>query len=474
MTPALSINLRYPYWYFSSLKGRLGLLCFFVVFWLLGFNKKEFCFPISLLFLGIISAVTLQRQVLSKPFSYCLPGYHDVPRKILAIQGCAFSFFTALFILCFPCNTLWEMLLRILSTFFLFLLLFVWSVFSFSGLLGKWSGICSIAWLLLCGTEFLGIGILKNAILFHPILTLCIGVLPLPLFWHLLDGSAWARTEIGKDIVTTQFGNGRRGYTRFAHFISSRQNMKQSFFWRATQGLALKRMQRSKPKSLSLMFWGNLYESASRRYSSPLLIPCILFLLVFCVGIFNPLDASAQLVSLFLSCISVRLGINSLPFYSPYILSFGRRNYFWYLLARGCAHLMRLFFLVLWIIASLCILNAYMPSLTFLEYPWHPCALPWKVCTLWLAMVPFLLWAQLLDNPCLVRINPQEARGFEKDPKTFWGVILTLLFFAVVAWRIWGTDSFSLIDPWVLAVMASGLALWVATLRYRVRHSDLI
>ena len=98
-------------------------------------NKHgAFCAPVLwMLFVGTFIA-HLPIEVLNKPFSYCLPGHRDIPRKFLFYVGLPLSFLWSLSFLFFPDLNFVKTVLSCLSGFSAFTIFYwlgVWLVFRF-------------------------------------------------------------------------------------------------------------------------------------------------------------------------------------------------------------------------------------------------------------------------------------------------------------------------------------------------------
>jgi hypothetical protein len=478
MTPALSINLHYGVWRLSarSWTERLNYAWLPLFAFFSSFNPNNS----GLMFLGVLAgaiyATAFQQEILSKPFSCCLPNHRAICRRILVIQGCILSFLMALPILWFPHQTFLEMSLHLICAFSTLLLLFAAYVLGVAKCLGKWSGISLLVIIGVCLLSF-WLGFIQHAIFSYPIYTLLVDWALLFFFWHRFDVHVWARSVCGQSVLPAALRNrnGNEGYARAVPLAGYRRETKQDFFWRFVERVALKKMERQgNRQGVALMLWSSLYESASRRYASPALCFFLSLILLFCVGWIVPSSGVLHPLAVFafLFLLLAWLANKSLPFYSPIILRSGRRNYFRYLLVRGCLCLALAFLTALSVAGLSHIFSAWLPPMSIKEHSWHPYFLSLNACAFVLALGPFLLWLNLLYNPCLVRARTFDS--FWENPAKHTVAILAIVGCGAIYWLVWAQYSFATLLPWALVAMTAGMVVWLRTLRKRVRDDDLV
>jgi len=81
-------------------------------------NLDEYIWPLVLAFLVGFLATLVQIEVLSKPFSYCLPGHGRVLRKYVFFVAAPVSYFCSIVFLAYPGLNSWQLLLAPCSAFF--------------------------------------------------------------------------------------------------------------------------------------------------------------------------------------------------------------------------------------------------------------------------------------------------------------------------------------------------------------------
>ncbi|MBA7657124.1 hypothetical protein ES703_65055 [subsurface metagenome] len=148
------------------------------------------------LVVGLLAAV-LPIEVLSKPFSYCLPGHRKVARRFIFCVGAAFNFLGSLLFLWYPGLNSWQLVLVACSAFS-------------AGLIFYWLGVGlafgvrnSAAWiglllLIIFGGAFFGLHIvLERVIVGNPFGVILVGVLSSVLAWLWLGNARLARRYCG-------------------------------------------------------------------------------------------------------------------------------------------------------------------------------------------------------------------------------------------------------------------------------------
>ncbi|MHC4085097.1 MAG: hypothetical protein ACYSWZ_08415 [Planctomycetota bacterium] len=193
----LTVNLKHLY-------QRRGLWLAYVVLGFLVFvciaapfkeqvEQGRFTWLILLTFvIGLIAAM-LPIEVLSKPFSYCLPGHRKIPRKYIFCLGIVFNFFGSLLFLRYPGLNSVQLLLVVCSAFFAGLISYLLGVaFAF----GITNSVAFVGFLLLVivGGGFFGLyRVLERAIVGIPFGIVLVGFLSSIVAWIWLGNEDWAR-----------------------------------------------------------------------------------------------------------------------------------------------------------------------------------------------------------------------------------------------------------------------------------------
>ena len=144
------------------------------------------------LVIGLIAAA-LPIEVLTKPFSYCLPGYRKVVRKFIFSVAVVFNFLASLLFLRYPGVNSWQLVLMVCSAFsagLIFYWLGVWLAF---GIRNSAASIGLLPFVIFGGAFFDLHVIIERAIVGNPPGVILVGVLSSVLAWLWLGSADWAR-----------------------------------------------------------------------------------------------------------------------------------------------------------------------------------------------------------------------------------------------------------------------------------------
>jgi len=194
----LTVNLKHLY-------QRRGLWLFYVIVVLFAFaaiavlfedtkaGQGRFIGLIVLAFVvGLLLAV-LPLEVMSKPFSYCLPGHRKVPRRFIFWVGVLVNLFGSLLFLTYPDLHSGQLFLVVCSAFFAGMIFF-WLGVGFAFILrnpGAWIGFLP---LVILGGCFFGLHrVLERAIVGIPFGVILVGILSSIVAWLWLGDEGRAR-----------------------------------------------------------------------------------------------------------------------------------------------------------------------------------------------------------------------------------------------------------------------------------------
>ena len=192
------LYLRRSFWLLGLVFGAFAFVAAMVITRAVTGNKQGgFSAPVLwILSVGILVA-TVPIDVLSKPFSYCLPGQRDIPRKFLFFVGLPLSFLWSLSFVFFPDLNVGKTVLVCLSafsTFTIFYWLGVWLVFRFR----NWSVVVAFIPLIMLGNTLLNLStIITHAIVEGPLPMILSGGLVNLLAWRYWGRSDLARRHCG-------------------------------------------------------------------------------------------------------------------------------------------------------------------------------------------------------------------------------------------------------------------------------------
>jgi hypothetical protein len=177
--------------------GFLGLIVFVCIAGALDHTaagKGQFIGFVLLAFIiGFLTAV-LPLEVVTKPFSYCLPGHRKTVRKFILWVGVVINFLGSLLFLMYPGLYSWHLILVVCSAFFanlIFYWLGVGCAFSLKNSV-FWIAFLPFA-IFLAGSFFDLHIVLESAVVQYPIAVVCVGILSSILAWFRLGDTGLAR-----------------------------------------------------------------------------------------------------------------------------------------------------------------------------------------------------------------------------------------------------------------------------------------
>jgi len=194
----LAANLRHLYqrrglWLVYAF---LGLLVFGSIMLVLDnpiAGKGRFTWFIMIAFLTGFFATALVIEVLTKPFSYCLPGHRKTVRKFIFWIGIVINFSGSLLFLAYPGLLSWEPLLIFCSAFCANLI-FYWLGVGLAFISRNTAAAIGYLWFAWFAGMFFDLHItLESAVVLCPVAVICVGLLTSIMAWFLLGDAGLAR-----------------------------------------------------------------------------------------------------------------------------------------------------------------------------------------------------------------------------------------------------------------------------------------
>lgn len=190
----LIVNLKHLY-------QRRGLWLAYVIFGFVAHWNLTLAFdstgrfmmlvPMQLIF-GLCMA-SLATEVLTRPFSYCLPGHRKVPRIFLFSTGIVTSLLGALVFLVYP-NLFWWQWVPVTCSAFCAALIMYWIGVALTfGLRNSVSGFSVVLWFYFGMTFFDLHIVIERLIIAYPFVIVLVGLAGSAMMWIWLGNSNWAR-----------------------------------------------------------------------------------------------------------------------------------------------------------------------------------------------------------------------------------------------------------------------------------------
>ena len=145
---------------------------------------------------GLLLAV-LPIEVLSKPFSYCLPGHRKVPRRFVFCVGIVFNLFGSLLFFVYPYLNAGQLVLVVCSAFFAGLISYLLVAGLAFGVRNSVAFIGLLPLIIVAGQFFDLHTVIEGVIVGNPLVVILVGVLSSVLAWLWLGDARLARRYCG-------------------------------------------------------------------------------------------------------------------------------------------------------------------------------------------------------------------------------------------------------------------------------------
>lgn len=290
-------------------------------------GEGEFAVLVLLASMMSYFAASLQVAVLSKPFSYCLPGHRKVPRNVIFFLTIVANLLGSALFLVYPDLHLWQRVLVFCSAFCAGIL------FSWIGVLLAFNvrnpGLC-IGLLLLFGFgwEFVDLHkIIERIIVAHPFTFILPGVLSSLVAWRLLGDPNQARRHCGVPILPVFYAWNRKKVQRYSQACAEAVNKKFKELpspW--VEEFFLAGMNRCRYGGCGRYIWGGLYTTFGLVLSKSKACFLGLLLVLSIVFFFSYMSPGATTIFFYLAgAMTVTMG---LPVYGSIPIPQGRRERF--------------------------------------------------------------------------------------------------------------------------------------------------
>lgn len=232
-------------------------------------NSTVFAFYlVGSVFLGFETAM-LQRELQSKPFTFCLPGQQEIPRKFIMYVGLAGNFLLGLLFAAYPGLSTSDAILAIIAAGFMGMIVYLLGVLTIMGLQRGQVllGLLYPAILVFAYTG--GVQFIIRAIVDYSWTVVAVGLLACRAAWVYLGRRELARENCGK-IVAGFFSAWNS--SRMAAFRRQQMGKEQTAIERTisagVEGYFLRRMEGCSYAGTMRSIWGAVYTSISPTFST--------------------------------------------------------------------------------------------------------------------------------------------------------------------------------------------------------------
>jgi hypothetical protein len=194
----LTINLKHLYqrrglWLVYAFLGLFVFMSILIPLEHPGAGKGQYVGLVALAFVVGLILAALPIEIVTKPFSYCLPGHRKVPRKFVFCIGIVFNLFGSLLFIMYPGLQSGQLVLVVCSAFFAGMILYWLGVGLAFGVRGSGAWI-AFSPLVILGGSFFGLHkVLESVIVGIPFGVILVGILSSVVAWIWLGDEGWAR-----------------------------------------------------------------------------------------------------------------------------------------------------------------------------------------------------------------------------------------------------------------------------------------
>ena len=393
----------------------LGLFAFLGIMVFSDRERHFFLLFASWMYIAAGFTSALQVEVLTRPFSWSLPGHAGIPVKFLFCIGISVSLFWSLVFLFYPAPTLAEHLLSCVSVFFAGTIIYwlgAWVVFRFP----NWvTAIVMVPILMVYGGYLDLDALLERVIVDAWFAVILLGGLVNFLAWRHWSRPHMARRYCGRPWLGAFDAWNKVKISEFQQARLAQKNKAIPTVLPHVERFFLDRITDRTGPNTAQYIWGGLYRSfgliTSRKKGGVLSWLIMLPLLCF-LGYIGP---AANFIFLMPGLMVANM---SLHVRSTLLVSGGRRERFWSALSVAVVTTLLVTVIVTLMAALTLALQAIMPELTIKGQSAVYTAMEMKLFFIPLCMMPVTLTIALV---------------FYKYPRLMMGVVMLILFFAMQA-----------------------------------------
>jgi len=282
-------------------------------------------------FLTGILAAGLQKNVLSKPFSFCLPGYRHIVRPFIFRIGVIVNLLLGCVFFGYPGFDFPYVLLVVLAGGFFGMVVYFYGVYG--GFVKIPAASVGILGLIIPLTIlFKWDMILQNIIIHHPIVIIIVSTLVCIWVWRLLDRDILARKYCGKLVMGVLDSWNQKKISKYKMAqLAEKEQKKPNSTPKISSGVEsffISRINRAETNSLPRYIWGSFYRSfgiAISQQRQNLLWILIIILPILCFFCYIPGEG----VNIIFIIPGIMVLYMSLWVYSSLLTAGGRKQRFW-------------------------------------------------------------------------------------------------------------------------------------------------
>ncbi|NIP26336.1 MAG: hypothetical protein GWN67_15690 [Phycisphaerae bacterium] len=365
----LTVNLKHLY-------QRRGLWLVYVILVLFAFagiavlfkgpeaGQGRFIGLIVLAFvIGLLLAV-LPLEVLSKPFSYCLPGHRKMVRRLVFCVGIVFNLLASLLFFIYPDLSVGQLLLVVCSAFVAGLISYLLGAGLAFGIRNSVAFIGFLPLVIVTGGFFDLHTVLERVIVENPLVVISVGILSSCVVWFWLGDEGRARRYCNVPWVGFFDAWNPDKMKRISRIrMAGKWKKLEKYTNLRIENFYLGRMNRYDYVSAGRYIWGALYAASVApvlHWNSILSIVIMVILMSFLLGYMGP----AATFMFFFIPIMIVMNMR-LPVHSSMLISGGRRERFAGSIAAVAAAVVPISVVVIAMVALSMLLEMVIPEFTW-------------------------------------------------------------------------------------------------------------
>ncbi len=376
-------------------------------------EKNFFLLFASWMYIAAIFTSALQVEILTRPFSWTLPGHAGIPAKFLFCIGISVSLFWSVVFLFYPAPTVARLLLSSVSMFFAGTIIYwlgAWVVFRFQ----NWVGTVALFLLLLFGGSFLDADSLFEYVIVEGwFAVILLGGLVNFLAWRHWSRPGMARRHCGQTWLGAFDPWNKARMSEFNQARLAQKNKAIPAVLPYVERFFLDRITDRTGPNTAQYIWGGLYRSfgliALQRKS--FIQFCLVMLPILCFLGYMGAGTNIIFIMPVFGVINMRLHVRS-----TLLISGGRTERFWSALSVAAVTTLLATGIVTFMAALTLPLQAIMPELTIKGQSFVYRAMEMKLFFIPLCMMPVTLTIALV---------------FYKYPRLMMAVVMLIFIFAM-------------------------------------------
>jgi len=391
----LAVNLKHLYqkrsfWF-------LGLFFGSIAFGIIGATIKAatrnrlsaFSVPILWIFFVSVFITSLPIEVLTRPFSSCLPGHSKVARKFLFSVGLVLSFLWSLVFLFYPDLDIAATVLVCISAFSVFTVFF-WLGAWFVSKCRNWSVIFAVIPLIMLGNQFLNLStIVVHAIVRGPLPMILLGGVINLLAWNYWGKPDLSRRYCGKLWMGAFDAWNKEKISKFAQARLAKKDKKPGSMWitSGVENFFISRISRAEIGGLPQYLWGAMYKSFGMMISQQRwdwMRFLIIMLPILCFLCYMP-GGGKNIIFIMPGLMVAQM---SLRVHSSLLICGGRQQRFWSALTLAMATAILVTIAVIILVSVTHLMEGIMPQLTIKGHDFIFAPLDMKFALVPLVMIP--------------------------------------------------------------------------------------